>query len=111
MESILTSVKKDLGILEEDTNFDPDIIRAINTALAILTQIGVGPAAGFSIQDKTAVWTDFVPNMPYYEPVKNDVVMRVKLIFDPPTSGPLLDSTKNLMNELEWRLNVAVDHD
>ncbi len=111
MESILTSVKKDLGIPEEDENCDPDIIRAINTARAIRTQIGIGPAAGFSIQDKTAVWTDFVPDTPYYEPVKNDVVMRVKLIFDPPTSGPLLDSTKNLMNELEWRLNVAVDHD
>ena len=43
MESILTSIKKMLGIPEEYDHFDPDLIMHINSVLSILTQIGVGP--------------------------------------------------------------------
>ena len=44
MESILTSIKKMLGIDEEYTHFDADVIMDINSVLMILTQLGVGPA-------------------------------------------------------------------
>ena len=60
MESILTSIKKLLGITEEYDQFDPDIIMHINSVFMVLTQLGVGPAEGFSIEDDTAVWTDFI---------------------------------------------------
>ena len=46
-DSILTSVKKLLGITEECTDFDADLIMHINSVLMILTQIGVGPSEGF----------------------------------------------------------------
>ena len=109
MESILTSIKKLLGITEEYDQFDPDIIMHINSVFMILTQLGVGPAEGFSIEDDTAVWTDFIQDIKKLESVKTYIYLKVKLLFDPPLSSAVIDSTNRLINELEWRLNVAAE--
>lgn len=112
MESILTSVKKLLGIAEEYTAFDPDIIMSINSVFAILEQLGVGPDGGFSISDATATWSDYFGDSEEVvkaEAVKNYVGLKVKLMFDPPTSSSVMQATTNMTNELEWRLNVACD--
>lgn len=108
MESILTSIKKLLGIAEEYTHFDPDIIMHINTALFTLTQLGVGPSAGFSIDDAEDRWSDFVDTS-RIESVKTYVYLKVRLVFDPPTSSAVIESINRNISELEWRLNVAVD--
>ena len=50
MDSILTSIKKLLGMDADYTAFDTDVIIHINTALAILCQLGVGPDKGFRIR-------------------------------------------------------------
>lgn len=109
IDSILTSVKKDLGITEEYTHFDPDLIMAINTAFSILTQLGVGPSTGFSIHDATAEWTDFIPETPNLEFVKSYVSKKTKMLFDPPLSSAVIESMNKILSELEWRINVAVD--
>lgn len=109
-DSILTSVKKDLGIVEEYTHFDPDIIMGINTAFSILTQLGVGPASGFAISDDTAVWSDFLPSSQRLEFVKSYVSKKTRMLFDPPLSSSVMESMNRLLSELEWRINVAVDH-
>ena len=69
MESILTSIKKMLGIPEEYDHFDPDLIMHINSVLSILTQIGVGPSEGFRIEDDLATWEDFLGDDTNYEAV------------------------------------------
>lgn len=107
--SILDSVKKDLGIMPDYTHFDPDIIMDINTALSILTQLGVGPASGFSISDNTAEWDDFIPDDPRLEMIKSYVSKKTKQLFDPPNTGPLSDAFNKVLDELVWRINVAVD--
>ena len=109
MDSILTTIKKLLGIAEEYTHFDADLIMHINSVLSILNQIGVGPSDGFSIEDKEDVWTDFIPQSPKLEFVKSYVYMKVKLLFDPPTSSAVIESINRLTSELEWRIQVAVD--
>ena len=109
MESILISVKKLLGITEEYDQFDPDIIMHINSVFMILTQLGVGPAEGFSIEDDTAVWTDFIQDVKKLESVKTYIYLKVKLAFDPPLSSAVIESMNRLINELEWRLNVAAE--
>ena len=109
MESILTSIKKLLGITEEDTTFDTDIIIHINSVLMILNQLGVGPAEGFSIEDSSAEWSDFIYDTSQIESVKTYVYMKVKLMFDPPLSSSAVESMKQIISELEWRLLVAVD--
>lgn len=109
MESILISIKKLLGVDAEYNHFDPDIIMHINSVFMILNQLGVGPAEGFSIEDDTAIWTDFVSDITKVEAVKTYIHLKVKLVFDPPLSSAAMESTKQLIDELEWRLNVATD--
>lgn len=109
MESILTSIKKLLGIAEEYEHFDADLIMHINSVFAILTQLGVGPSEGFSISDKYSTWDEFIEDDPRLEMVKSYIYMKVKLLFDPPTSSAVMEATNRLTSELEWRLNVATD--
>lgn len=109
MDSILTSIKKLLGIAESDTNFDVDIIMHINSALGILNQLGVGPSTGFAIEDDSAEWTDFVSDMSKIQFAKTYVYQKVKLIFDPPPNSFAVDALTKSISELEWRLSVQAD--
>lgn len=111
MESILTSIKKMLGIDEEYTHFDADIIMHINSVLMTLMQLGVGPSEGFAIEDDTSTWIDFIPQITTAQlhAVKSYIYMKVKLMFDPPLSSSVIESMNRQIAELEWRLNVAVD--
>ncbi len=109
MESILTSIKKLLGIEEEYTQFDNDIIMHINSVFLNLTQLGVGPAEGFLIEDDTATWEDFIGDSNQLQAVKSYMYLKVKLLFDPPLSSSVIESMNRMIAELEWRLNVAVD--
>lgn len=109
MESILTSIKKLLGPTEEMEHFDTDIVIHINSVFMILTQMGVGPTKGFGIKDKTAVWTDFIPDVNKIEAVKTYVYLKVRLIFDPPQNANTLKSINETIKELEWRLYEIAD--
>lgn len=109
MESILTSIKKLLGIAEEYEHFDADLIMHINSVFSILTQLGVGPSEGFSIEDEVAVWTDFIPEKSKIEFVKSYMHLKVKLLFDPPLGSAVIESMNRMISELEWRIQVAAD--
>jgi hypothetical protein len=109
MESILTSIKKLLGIAEEYTHFDADLIMHINSVFSILTQIGVGPPEGFSIKDELSVWGDFVPEKSKWELIKSYTYMKVKILFDPPLISSVIESMNRMISELEWRIQVAAD--
>lgn len=109
MDSILTSIKKLLGITEEYTHFDTDLIIHINSVFATLTQLGVGPSEGFVIVDKNDNWEQFTDDNILIESVKSYVYLKVKLLFDPPTSSAVIESYKQMINEFEWRLNVAAE--
>ena len=105
-ESILGSIKKLLGITEDYTHFDQDIILQINSAFSALNQLGVGPEAGFSIEDGSAKWIDFMDD-PRLNFAKTYVQIKVKLAFDPPTSSTLTDSYNRQLDEITWRLTVV----
>lgn len=109
MDSILVSIKKLLGISEDYTQFDDDIIMHINSVFLNLTQLGVGPEEGFTIEDDTADWEDFIEDNMQLQAVKSYMYLKVKLLFDPPLSSAVIESTNRMIAELEWRLNVAVD--
>ncbi len=106
MDSILTSIKKHLGITEDYEHFDADIINHINSVFTILMQIGVGPENGFKITDKSQVWSDFMPDDERLECVKTYIEKRVKLMCDPPQSSAVIDVINRQIEELEWRLYV-----
>lgn len=109
MDSILISIKKLLGIEENYTHFDTDIIMHINSVLSILTQLGVGPSSGYSIKDANAVWDDFISDSKKLELVKTYVYLKVRLMFDPPSSSSAIDSMKQLISELEFRITIAAE--
>ena len=109
MESILTSIKKLLGIDAEYTHFDEDIIMHINSVFGILNRLGVGPASGFRIEDDTTTWNDYIPSMENFEAVKSYIHLKVKLIFDPPLSSAVLQAMKETIAELEFTLNIAAE--
>lgn len=109
MDSILTTIKKMLGITEEYTQFDTDIIVHINTIISALTQIGVGPTTGFIVVDKTNKWTDWLATVTDLESVKTYIYLRVRLLFDPPTNSAVTKSHEQIIKELEWRLLTLTD--
>lgn len=109
MNSILTSIKKLLGIAEEYEHFDADLIMHINSVFMVLTQLGVGPTEGFRIQDEDATWDEFIQGEANIESVRSYVYLKVKLLFDPPLSSAVIESTNRMISEFEWRLNVAAE--
>lgn len=110
MESILTSIKKLLGIDKEYKQFDDEIIMHINSVLMILTQCGVGPSEGFIIEDDTDYWTDFIPDTTQLQAVKSYIYMKVRLMFDISSLGSAtIAAFERQIQELEWRLNVSAE--
>lgn len=109
MESILTSIKKLLGISEEYEQFDLDIITHVNSIMATLTQLGVGPKDGFFVTSKEQTWEDFMTDNPKLAFVKSYVYLKVKLLFDPPSSSAVIESINKQIGELEWRIFTEAD--
>lgn len=106
-QSILTSTKKILGLAEEYTPFDLDVITHINTAFSTLYQLGVGPTTGFAIEDATPTWADFIDgDISIVNACKTYVYLRVRLLFDPPPTSFALQAMKEQLAEYEWRISV-----
>lgn len=108
-KSILISIKKLLGIEAFYEAFDTDVIIHINSVFTILAQLGYGPPEGFFIRDNSAQWTDFISEENKIEAVKTYIYMKVKLVFDPPTSAAVIEAYKEYIKEFEWRINVAAE--
>ena len=104
-DSILKSVKKLLGVADDYTAFDLDILIHINSALATLHHLGVGPDTPLVIEDDTAVWADFFEAKTGFESAKTYVFLKVRSVFDPPQSGYAVTAMEKQILELEWRLN------
>lgn len=111
-ESILDSVKLSLGIPVEYEHFDLQIMLHLNTVMAILPQLGVGPEEGFYVQDDSTTWGDLIGDTELAYKllyVKSYVCLRVRLLFDPPSSSGAIDAMERQMRELEWRITVTKD--
>ena len=106
-ESILVSIKKRLGIAEEYTHFDPDVIMDINTVLMILHQMGVGPSTPLTITDASTTWDEFLQDKNDIEAAKTYIAQRVKLMFDTPQNATHVNALNETNKELEWRLYSA----
>lgn len=110
MESILITIKQMLGPGAEHEHFDLEIIAHINSVLADLAQMGVGPSEGFLIEDETSTWSDFIgTDTTKFEAVKTYIYLRVKLVFDPPTSSATIAAYQRDIDRWEWRLNLAAE--
>lgn len=104
-ESILQTIKKLLGIDPSIDVFDQDIMIHINTVFMILTQLGVGPKDGFAVHGPEDVWSAFLEDPVKIEQIKTYIYLRVRLLFDPPSTSFVIDAITKNYQEIEWRLN------
>lgn len=107
--SILDSTKDKLGLSKDYTVFDAAIIDHINSVFFTLNQIGLGPSSGFSILDDSEVWQDFLGDETRLQAVKSYMYLKVRLLFDPPSTSFVIDSINNMAKEMEWRLYLFAE--
>ena len=105
-QSILKSTKKILGLADDYTAFDSDVITHINTAFSTVNQLGVGPTGGFTIEDNADVWDDIGLPQNQENMIKTYIFLKVKMLFDPPTTSFTIDAMNDQLKELEWRLST-----
>lgn len=107
--SILTSTKKILGIPSDYAAFDLDILTHINSTFSILNQMGLGPTEGFDIIDDSSVWADFDVPAQQLNMIRTYIFLKVRLLFDPPTTGYLVSAAQEQIKEYEVRLYLLRD--
>lgn len=108
-DSILMTIRKLVCGDPYADHFDADLLVHINACFSILNQLGVGPESGFVVTDETQSWSSYVADNRILNMVKTYVTLKVKKIFDPPLTSSVLEAMDKEINQLEWRLNVAVD--
>ena len=108
-ENILASIKKLLGFEEDYTAFDADIMMYINSAFMSLHQLGVGPAAGYVLSSGLETWPEFFGTYTDLQGVKTYIYLKVRLVFDPPSTSFVIDAIQKQIAELEWRLNIQAE--
>lgn len=108
-QSILLNIKKLLGLSAEYVAFDQDIIIHINTAFMSLNQLGIGPEKGVIISGVEETWYELLGDKLDLEGVKTYIYLKVRLVFDPPTSSFVLEAFKKNIEELEFRLKVQAE--
>lgn len=107
-DSILNTIKKLIGMSESNTQFDIDVITGINTTLMILNRLGVGNK-GFKITGDSETWGNLLSDNDDLEAVKTYIYLKVKLLVDPPLSSTVMDCMKQMIAELEWRINEVAE--
>ena len=105
VNSILTSTKKILGVGADYSAFDIDIITHINSSLSIISQIGIGPDTGFFIVDDEAEWSDIGLPDNQLALLRTYVYLKVRMLFDPPSTSFVIDAMNKQIAEHEARLS------
>lgn len=109
MASVLNDIKKLLGIPDDDTSFDTDIMIHINSHFLTLNGLGVGPETPFMISSSEDSWDGFTQGKLNLESVKLYIYLKTRLAFDPPSTSFVGEALKKQADEIEWRLNVEHD--
>lgn len=107
VNSILTDTKKALGLAEEYTVFDQEIIMFVNSVFGTLNQLGIGPSAGYAIADASDTWDELFGTDLRFNEVKSYVYLRVRLLFDPPDNDYVMTNMRDQIEQAEWRINVV----
>lgn len=110
-DSILDSTKKILGLDSDYPHFDIDIVMHINSVFSGLTQLGVGPEDGFEIEDSSTLWVEYLGANKKINLVKSYMYLKVRMLFDPPTTSFDITAKQEQIKEFEFRINVAIQSD
>lgn len=109
LESILLTIREALGVQEDESAFDLQILLGINTAISELGQLGLPGANGFVVNGIEETWSDLLSQTTNLEMVKMYVALTTRLFFDPPGTSFLLTALNSKISELGWRITTSVD--
>lgn len=110
-DSIFLSVKRLIGISDEDNSFDVDIMLNINAAISTLFQLGVIEKP-YTIISEDDTYNDLIPggSEDVINQTKMYLVYKTKLGFDSSTlSGNVIETLKEMIKEAEWRLMASTN--
>ena len=107
--SILEDIRALLLADEDSTEFDTDLIVHINSAFAVLSQLGAGPSDGFYIEDESEEWNDFTEDPVLQGMARMFVVLSVRLVFDSPANSFTQETLKQQIEEYKWRIAIMAD--
>lgn len=109
-QSILASIKQMLGLTDDITAFDAELIVHINSNFTTLSQLHVGSIdSGFMITGYQETWHCFLADSRLLPMVKEYIYLKVRMIFDTPASSVVADQFNNRIAEIEWRLNIQAE--
>lgn len=108
-DSILLSIKSLLGLSDDYDAFDSEILMHINSAISVVSQLGVPIADGYTVTSPEDKWGDIIPPNTNLEMLKTLIFFKTKKAFDPPQNGTAMSALDSQISELEWRVNVEVD--
>lgn len=108
-KTILEDIRHAIGLGDEHTFFDSDLILHVNSTFDIIHQLGAGPIDGFVIEDGSETWDDYFAGYKTIEFIKTYMYISVKLVFDPPQNSFLVKALEDKQKEYEWRINVAAE--
>lgn len=108
-QSILRTIKQMLGLTNELTAFDEELIVHINSVFTILNQLDVGSDDGFMITGYDETWSELTDQVTIATMVKEYIYLKVRMIFDPPASSVVSEAYNQRIAELEWRMNIQAE--
>ncbi len=110
--SILLTVKKMLGLDTSYNVFDMDVMIGINSAFSTLYQLGAPINRDFMVTGDKQKWSDLMEERYWHRLsfIPQYVYLKVRVIFDPPTSSFVLDAYNKQISELEWRINDEIEN-
>ena len=111
-KSIKNTIKKMLGIDEGYQVFDTEILFFINSAIMELSQLGVCSPNFQITEDGDEKWDDLLgenSSNGLLNSAEKYIYLKVRLVFDPPTSGYVTTALQKEIEESAWRLRVQID--
>lgn len=105
--TILTDIKKPLGIDINNLGFDQELLLFINSARASLVQLGVSDLEEIVIIDTTA-WPAF-QSLELQDTVKHYILIKVKQAFDPVANAAIGSALESQTEVLAGRIAHEVE--
>lgn len=109
---IMDTIKKMLGLSEDYSAFDTEILFFINSAIMDLSQLGVCSPNFQITENSNETWDDLLSeysNNGLLNSAQEYIYLRTRLSFDPPNSGYVTNALKDRLTEATWRLRVQAD--
>ena len=109
-DSILASIRKQLGPESEADGFDGEIKRGINSAIAILAMNGVGPNPPIYVVDETAKWSDLTADEYVLSFAQDYVFLSTKQGFDPSSTSFVNQAQSEKMEKDLWYVREWLEY-